>query len=254
MISFRLFYVVPFLLLAACAPKTPVLDTPNNLEPSLGTTDLKNQTSSKVTADSSVTVNEPLLNEQNKTNNRIVSTKIDTKLSKANTAFVVNNPENSAAAKISSWNLSGAMAARSQGKGYSASVNWIQRGAGSYQIRMSGPLGSGTILISKSGGLVTLKDGPKTASSSNAESLLKQQTGISLPVTNLYYWVRGIPAPGAAQGKKYDQAGHLLGLRQAGFTIEYQQYRAVGNAVLPSSIRLQGNGVFIKLIIKDWQI
>ncbi|MBA2709080.1 MAG: outer membrane lipoprotein LolB [Tatlockia sp.] len=161
---------------------------------------------------------------------------------------------NSSASKITSWDISGALAARSKGKGWSASLNWIQRGAGSYQYRLSGPIGSGTILITRSGGVVTLRDGRKTTSSSNAETLLKQQTGVSLPVPNLYYWARGIPAPGAVHGTKYDESGRLQVLQQSGYTIEFQQYTSVGKAILPTSIRLQGNGVFMKLIIKNWRV
>ncbi|MCA0404443.1 MAG: lipoprotein insertase outer membrane protein LolB [Proteobacteria bacterium] len=159
-----------------------------------------------------------------------------------------------AGSKITSFEISGALAARSKNKGWSAQLNWVQRGASAYQIRLSGPLGSGTILISKSGNIVTLKDGPKTASSNNAGALLKQQTGISLPVNSLYYWVRGIPSPGSIQSEKHDAAGRILMLRQNGFIVEYLQYTAYGNQILPSHIRLQGNGVFIKLIVKRWRI
>lgn len=160
----------------------------------------------------------------------------------------------SSASKIGSWEISGAMAARSKGKGWNASLNWMQRGASRYQIRLSGPLGSGTIIVSRNGGVVTLRDGPKTASSSDASILLRQQTGISLPVNNLYYWARGIPAPGSVQSEKRDQAGRLIVLRQAGYTIDYPRYTSVGKAVLPSSVRLQGNGVFIKLVISRWRV
>ncbi len=160
----------------------------------------------------------------------------------------------SSAAKISSWTISGAMAARSKNKGWNASINWTQRGPSHYQIRLSGPLGSGTILVSRNGGAVTLRDGPKTITAASGESLFKRQTGISLPVGNLYYWARGLPAPSSVQAQKRDQAGHLILLRQSGYTIQYQQYTAAGKAVLPSKVTLQGNGIFVKLIIKSWRV
>ncbi|STX52702.1 outer membrane lipoprotein LolB [Legionella busanensis] len=154
----------------------------------------------------------------------------------------------------SSWNLSGALAVRSARKSATASINWYQRGAGSYQIRLFGPLGSGTIMIAKQGGTIVLQDGAKRATSSNAEQLLLKQTGIRLPVNNLYYWVRGLPAPGAVQSAKRDAGNRLIMLRQGGYTIQYLGYQSVGKAVLPSHIRLQGNGVFIKLVINRWSI
>ncbi|WP_419419528.1 lipoprotein insertase outer membrane protein LolB [Legionella sp. D16C41] len=154
----------------------------------------------------------------------------------------------------SSWNLSGALAVRSQNKASTASINWYQRGAGSYQIRLFGPLGSGTIMIAKRGGVITLQDGAKVARSSNAEQLLLQQTGIRLPVSSLYYWVRGLPAPGGVQSAQRDSGNRLLLLRQGGYTIQYLGYRSVGKTVLPTHIRLQGNGVFIKLVINHWSV
>jgi outer membrane lipoprotein LolB len=155
---------------------------------------------------------------------------------------------------ISSWEISGAMAARNKNKGWSASLNWIQNGPSQYQIRLSGPLGSGTVLIDKKGRIITVRDGPKITSSSNADELLRQQTGVRLPVSNLYYWMRGLPALGVVQAAKRDQANHLILLRQSGYTIEYTQYITVGKYILPSQIRLQGNDVFIKMVIKRWRV
>lgn len=173
----------------------------------------------------------------------------------------VKNPKNDAAVKVASkadrvksWDLSGAIAAKNGKKAWSASINWMQRGQGSYQIRMFGPLGSGTVLIEKNGGVVNFRDGPKSASSTNAEQLLLKQTGVRLPVNSLFYWVRGVPAPGAVQTATRDANGNLQVLRQGGYTIQYGGYTTVGNLVLPSQIRLQGPNVFIKLVIKRWKI
>lgn len=157
-------------------------------------------------------------------------------------------------ASVSSWDLSGAMAARSQRKSWTASINWTQHGAFAYQIRLFGPIGSGTVLIQKQGGVVTYKDGPKIASSANADKLLLEKTGVRLPVSSLYYWVRGLPAPGSVKSETRDNAGRLSVLRQSGYTIEFNEYMAVSSTVLPSRIKLQGNGVVIKLVIKRWRI
>lgn len=157
-------------------------------------------------------------------------------------------------ATISSWDISGAMSASNQKKAWTASLNWHQQGINHYQIRLFGPLGGGTVIIEKDGGMITYKDGPKTISSKSADELLYQETGIRLPVTNLYYWVRGLPAPGAVQSTQYDQYNHLTQLKQAGYTIDYAKYTSLKNIDLPSKIHLQGHGVTIKLIIKQWSV
>lgn len=156
-------------------------------------------------------------------------------------------------ATVSSWELRGAMAAKSKAKAWSASMNWIQQGANSYQIRLMGPLGGGAVLITKSGSMVTIQDGAKKSSSTNAEELLLKQTGIRLPVNNLYYWVRGLPAPGAVQAEKHDQYNHLIQLKQNGYIIDFNQYTSVKGIDLPSAIRLIGKGVMVKVIIKKWR-
>lgn len=155
-------------------------------------------------------------------------------------------------ATISSFEIKGAMAAKTKSKGWSATMNWVQQGAGSYQIRLMGPLGGGAVAINKSGSVVTFKDGPKTATSSNADELLLKQTGIRLPVNNLYYWVRGLPAPGGIQSEQHDQFNHLTQLRQSGYTINFTKYTSVKGIDLPSMIRLEGNGVMVKVVIKNW--
>jgi outer membrane lipoprotein LolB len=158
------------------------------------------------------------------------------------------------ASAITSWDLSGALAAKSQSKGWTASLNWLQQGSNRYQIRLFGPLGGGTVIVEKQGSVVTFVDGNKKVSSSNADSLLQKQTGVRLPVHSLYYWVRGLPAPGAVQSSQHDENNHLTSLHQGGYNINYSNYTSVGNYDLPGKIHLQGNGVVIKLIIKHWKV
>lgn len=166
----------------------------------------------------------------------------------------ISNASGTKAESISSWVISGAMAAKGPKKSWSASVNWRQQGMSSYQIRLYGPLGGGTVIIERAGGTVTYKDGPKVASSGHADELLQRETGIRLPVNNLYYWVRGIPAPGGVQGVKYDQNHHITSLKQAGYVLNYDSYTNVNNVALPSRIRLHGHGVSIKLVVKRWSV
>lgn len=165
-----------------------------------------------------------------------------------------NAIKKTSAREISSWQISGAMAARNKKKGWSASLNWVQQGASQYQIRLFGPLGGGTVIVTKQDGVVTYADGPKKISSGNADELLMKETGVRLPVNNLYYWVRGLPAPGAVKSSHTDQNNNLSSLSQDSYTINYSNYTSVNNVSLPGKIQLQGHGVFIKLVIKHWKV
>ncbi|HHF7349399.1 TPA: lipoprotein insertase outer membrane protein LolB [Legionella feeleii] len=238
MIPSKHLFLAAVVLLTACAPH-PTIETNPNVDSTSSTTKSGTQSAAGTSTAGKTTVAGANTATTDKANR---------------TADTTSRVAGTSPTAVSSWEISGAMAARNKSKGWSASLNWVQSGPGQYQIRLSGPLGSGTVLVNKKGGVVTLRDGPKTASSSNADELLKQQTGVRLPVNNLYYWVRGLPAPGAVQSAKKDQANRLTLLRQSGYTIEYPQYTTVGKYVLPSQIRLQGNGVFIKVVIRRWRV
>lgn len=153
----------------------------------------------------------------------------------------------------SSFKLVGAIAVNKNGKGWNASIDWTQKSASQYNIRLSGPVGSKNVIITKQNSLVTYRDGSKTIRSNSGDDLLKQKTKINIPVNNLYYWVRGMPAPGSIQSVNKNTDGQLQYLKQAGFTITYNQYMTDSHGnILPRKIRLQGNGVIIKLAISSW--
>ncbi len=176
------------------------------------------------------------------------------KMSLENTQPATQKMRASSSKKPNAWELSGVMAARNKQKSWTAQINWLQSGSSAYQIRLFGPIGSGTILISRQGGAVSFRDGSKSATSKNADELLQQQTGIRLPVNNLYYWVRGLPAPGGISSEQRGSSNELLVLKQGGYTIEYPEYTQANSSILPRTIRLQGNGVSIKLVVKQWKV
>lgn len=163
-------------------------------------------------------------------------------------------PNKKQLATVSSWTLTGAIAAKNKQHAWSAMVNWQQQGHQHYTIRLLGPLGGGSVLIEKKGKMITYQDGSKQSSSTNAEELLLKQTGIRLPVPYLYYWVRGLAAPTAIQSVTYDSNHRLSALNQSGFSLLYQQYTTINQMSLPSKILLEGHGMKIKMVIKRWVI
>lgn len=166
----------------------------------------------------------------------------------------VNTKHQGQASTISSWNLSGAIAARNKNKSWTASISWRQEGVNRYQIRLFGPLGGGTVIIEKQGDVITYRDGPKKITSTDADKLLLTQTGVRLPVNSLYYWIRGIAAPGPVGSEQHQVGKALSQLKQSGYTVTYSQYTVVNGTTLPAKIRLEGHGVMIKMVIKHWSI
>ncbi len=153
---------------------------------------------------------------------------------------------------LTSWTLSGAIAAKSQKKAWTATLVWDQQDPNHYQIRLFGPLGGGAVMIEKNGALVTYQDGPKKITTNKPEETLQKQMGLRLPVQNLSYWVRGLPAPGGIHSMTKDNNNSLTTLKQAGYIINYSNYTATPNGNLPQKIQLQGHDLMIKLVIKHW--
>lgn len=151
------------------------------------------------------------------------------------------------------FKLSGAIAVNNNGKGWSAALTWQQQGPNSYNIRLTGPLGGKTVLISKQGSTVTYQEGNKIIKANNESDLLAKKANINLPVHNLYYWVRGIPAPGSVSFSKKDNLNNYTMISQDGFTITYDQYSTHENGVmLPKKIKITKQNLTIKIVIKSW--
>lgn len=152
-----------------------------------------------------------------------------------------------------SFNISGAIAVNSNGKGWNANLNWKQINSEQYTIRLSGPIGSKTIVINKDNSGVTYQENGQIIKAHSAEELLKKKAKVSLPIYNLYYWIRGIPAPSAIQLTERGTNNQLSLLKQDGFTINYNEYMTTNSgAVLPRKIRITGKNITIKLVIRNW--
>jgi outer membrane lipoprotein LolB len=159
-----------------------------------------------------------------------------------------------AAKHLSAWQITGALAARNKQKNWTASIDWQQQNLNNYQIRLFGPLGGGNVLVKKTGRLITYQDGQKRVTTTNIDQLLYKETGIRVPLHNLYYWVRGVKAPVAIQPSQKDTEGHLSILKQGGYTIRYENYQTVKDTDLPTKLRVTGPGGSLKLVIKHWKI
>lgn len=151
------------------------------------------------------------------------------------------------------WNIQGSVSVQSRGKTQIGSFNWKQMGQ-YYVINIYGPLNLGAIEIQgQPGGVTLLKPTGAPSSASSPEALMQQQLGWYLPVSNLYFWVRGIPAPGSAK-EEHDQYGHLTFLRQQGWRIQFMAFQSRGNTDLPRKIVMDNQQLHVKLVIHDWNI
>lgn len=153
--------------------------------------------------------------------------------------------------QLQRWNINGKIGIRNSQDAQSATLNWLQEEQ-QYQIDIRGPWGQGGASINGNEDKVTLLTGGERYQADNAEQLLAEQLGWVLPVSDIYWWIRGIPAPDSSFQQTL-QDNRLQQLTQKGWQIEYLRYSHL-SPQLPEKIRMTYNGLKITLIIKQWQI
>lgn len=156
--------------------------------------------------------------------------------------------------QLTTWQLSGAIAAKQNRKAWTASLTWEQFNQQHYRLSFFGPMGGHAVTVEKNKNQVRYQEGNLTEQAQNIDSLIYKKTGQTLPLTHLFYWVRGLKSPGEAVEIR-DTSGRLIQLKQAGYTLSYTNYRLIHGYYLPTKIRIdhQRNG-WLKLVIRDWVV
>ena len=156
--------------------------------------------------------------------------------------------------KVQAWVANGAIAVKSANQSGSASYRWRQSSLSHYDVLIFGPLGAGTMhLTGNASNAILINSKGLTTTASSPEALLQQQAGWSMPVSNMYYWARGLPAPGGAQ-TTYNSAHQLQRLVQGGWTIQYLGYSRVNGVMLPTKIYMNNGNNSVRLSINQWSV
>lgn len=155
------------------------------------------------------------------------------------------------------WQAIGKLGVKVPNDGGSANLRWTQQ-SDAYQIDLNGPFGQGKLSIEGQPGKVTLTEaGEPPRSAKTAEELITKTTGWNIPVTQLAYWVRGLPAPNLKITRFQPNALGLLGeLEQAGWKVVYGDYLNVASTdnsiAMPARITAEYKDVKLTLVIREW--
>lgn len=153
---------------------------------------------------------------------------------------------------LQEWHIQGKIGVRTPDDAGSAYIDWNQA-QDSFYITLSGPLGQGTTVISGNPTGARLEQSEGTWIAETPEQLLLEHTGWQIPISNLLYWVKGMPAPGGQAVLSHNELGTLATLQQDGWHLTFDQYSPQLNTLLPQRIRAQKDGLKVTLIIKRWQ-
>ena len=163
---------------------------------------------------------------------------------------------------ITHWEIRGRLGvrARQRKKSGQATVIWARDGE-RHNIRLYGPLGRGTVILTQDAAGATLRDSKKkTYAAANARTLLNDTVGWDIPFDQLQYWLTGAPDPTVPMEVELDGQGRLKTLRQAGWNVRFLEYRRYQEIELPRKVylsarpapALSGQGVEVRVVIKRW--
>ncbi len=154
--------------------------------------------------------------------------------------------------QLTHWQLSGRLAVLSDHEAWHMSLQWQQRSE-RYSLNIIAPLGQGSVQLHGDAVQVTLiTDEGDTINSSSPDLLLYQQLGWKVPVSDLRYWVLGLPAPGE-HVQSLDEYGRLNQLQQDGWEIEFLDYQPHLGVELPRKVFVSNHQAKVKLVISDWE-
>jgi len=157
------------------------------------------------------------------------------------------------AQELQQWQLRGKIGVVAQGKAHSAYFNW-QQYQSDYHLQLTGPLGRGAVqLDGSSAGPVTLRQsGQPPRMGESPEALLKDSLQWDLPISELYWWIRGLAAPDNRFKSETYADGAMHQLQQSGWTVDYDRYGLYQGYSLPEKIRLQRHDLRLTILIKGW--
>lgn len=177
--------------------------------------------------------------------------------------------------KLTHWQVTGKLGVRIPGDNGSANLRWSQEDK-HYNIDLSGPLGSGRVAIRGQPGQVHMQQaGEQPLSATTAEELIFYSTGWTIPVAQLVYWVRALPAPQETVTHwEKNELNQVTLLEQAGWRVQYSQYQPVStisgsntpgsgtsenstsveqqHVLLPGRVIAEYGDVRLTLVIREW--
>lgn len=152
---------------------------------------------------------------------------------------------------IRTWQADGKASVRDASEATTLSINWHRQGPQDTVV-LTGPLGQGRAELSGSGSSYVLKANGEEYPANSLSELGAMLFDPALPLNEIGFWIRGIPAPNQPFIADYNELGLLGYLEQAGWQIDYQRY--VGDDLpLPDKIEITRGDATAKIIVKEWQ-
>ena len=152
------------------------------------------------------------------------------------------------------FSLDGRVAVAAADQAFSGGLAWRQDGAQA-EVDLRGPFGGTAMSIRLDGTRMTVTDSKGTSITGDAaRDYVASEFGAPLPVSELRYWLVGVPAPQLPFQETIGPDGRLSVLDQAGWQLRYSRYRTVGLLALPARIDIESPTARLRLVVSNWQL
>lgn len=156
--------------------------------------------------------------------------------------------------ELESWNMRGAVGIKLMQNNVMAHFFW-QQSNDDYDITVYTPLNLSSVKIIGNPKKVMLwRSSSDQVTAKTPEILMYQQLGWYLPLSNMRYWILGMPAPNVPYHAKFDAYHHVIFLQQEGWKINYDNFVTTQDVDLPYKIIMTNADIEIKLVIKGASI
>ena len=154
---------------------------------------------------------------------------------------------------LDSWELSGRVNVRYDNESHTPRIIWLQQNV-EYHIRLWGTFNAGNTLIVGRPGYVSLENDGETVDASSPEELILRQMGYELPISQLNYWIKGLPSPDSGFQLTFNELNQLTTIEQADWTINLSDMRQYGQISLPRRVELTRprNDIRLRFIGLNW--
>jgi outer membrane lipoprotein LolB len=155
--------------------------------------------------------------------------------------------------KLDRYGLNGRVAVAANGQGFSASLRYEQLPRRS-NLALDGPLGIGGLRVALDGEELQIETsrGEKLGGE-DARAELERRLGFALPLSELRWWLLGIPAPGEASIDQDGASGEIHGFTQGGWHVSIAARAAGLGFSLPQRLVAEREGARLKLLVERWQ-
>ena len=156
------------------------------------------------------------------------------------------------------WSIRGRVVVFVEDEVYHLGLSWRREGDSS-SLKFEASMGQGLMRLEKLNGRVVLTTAEgETYQGRNAQQVLYDSTGLTIPVEGLETWIKGLPRRDSAFEQALDTRGRSASLQQDGWFINYLDYLESDSvqsprAPLPRRLYLKHNSLALKIVIDQWQ-